>query len=111
MTAGPHRNECQLHGDEGREPWGRPFRAIEVVRCDHLGGAYVVELLLLAGEEDGGLRSHHIHFVRDGLREVHALDDALSQEGVERVWASMVAAMERGEAPRAHEAQFHAPND
>jgi hypothetical protein len=107
-TAGPRRSECQLHGDEGREPWGRAFRGIEVVRCDHLGPAYVVEMFLLAGGEADELRSHHIHFVRDGLREVHALDERLSQDRIERVWASVVAAMERGDAPKPREAHYHA---
>lgn len=108
MTAGPRRSECLLHGDEGREPWGASFRGIEVVRCDHLGSAYVVEMFLLAGGEADVLRSHHIHFVREGRREVHALDERLSQERIEHVWASVVVAMERGDSPRAHQAQFHA---
>lgn len=108
MAAGPRRSECLLHGDEVREPWGRAFRGIEVVRCDHLGSAYVVEMFLLAGSEADVLRSHHIHFVRDGLREVHALDEQLSQHRIERVWASVVAAMERGDAPKPREAQYHA---
>jgi hypothetical protein len=100
-------NECFLHADEGREPWRPVFRNIEVVRCDHLGTAYVVEMFLIAGSEESPYRSHHIHFVRDGRREVHALDEGLSQELVERVWSAAVAAMERGEAPRENEAQFH----
>ncbi len=108
MTAGRSRSECQLHGDEGREPWGAPFRGIEVVRCDHLGTAYVVEMFLLAGGALDVLRSHHIHFVRDGAREIHALDERLTREEIDRVWRSVVAAMERGDRPRAHEAQFHA---
>jgi hypothetical protein len=85
------RSECRLHGDEGREPWG----------------ADVVEMYLVAGREELPYRSHHIHFVRDGLREVHVLDEHLSPEGVERIWAAAVAAMERGDQPRTHEAQFH----
>jgi len=108
MIAVPRRSECQLHGDEGREPWGAPFRGIEVVRCDHLGSAYVVEMFLLAGGTLDVLRSHHIHFVQAGAREVHALDEHLSREHIDRVWCSVVAAMERGERPRAHEARFHA---
>jgi hypothetical protein len=108
MAAGPRRSECLLHGDEVREPWGESFRGIEVVRCDHLGSAYVVEMFLLAGGEGDMLRSHHIHFVRDGRREVHALDERLSQERIDRVWASVVTAMERGDAPKPQEAQFHA---
>jgi hypothetical protein len=102
------RNECRLHGDEGREPWGKPFRGIEVVRCDHLETAYVVEMYLLAGSDETPHRSHHIHFVRDGRREVHALDDGLSQAQVDEVWAIAVAAMERGETPRDYRAEFHA---
>jgi hypothetical protein len=101
------RSECRLHGDEGREPWGAALRDIEVIRCDHLGNAYVVEMYLVAGSEELPYRSHHIHFVRDGLREVHVLDEHLSPEGVERIWAAAVAAMERGDQPRTHEAQFH----
>jgi hypothetical protein len=108
MTAGPRRSECLLHGDEVREPWGSSFRGIEVVRCDHLGSAYVVEMFLLAGGEGDVLRSHHIHFVRDGRREVHALDEHLSPDQIDRIWASVVAAMERGDAPKAREARFHA---
>lgn len=105
------RNECALHGAEGQEPWGRTFRGIEVVRCDHLGGAYVVEMILIAGSEEEPQFSRHIHFVseRDRLREVHALAEALSQEDIDEVWASVVAAMERGDRPRSTVAQFHAP--
>jgi hypothetical protein len=101
------QNECFLHGDEGREPWRPSFRDIEVVRCDHLGVAYVVEMYLIAGSEGSLVRSHHIHFVRDGLREVHALADDLSQDLVDRIWSRAVNAMERGEAPNCHEAHFH----
>jgi hypothetical protein len=101
------RSECFLHGDERREPWGKPFRAIEVVRCDHLGAAYVVEMVLLAGSEDRPQRSRHIHFVRDGHREIHALDDHLSQAAVDRIWARVAAAMERGALPKDHQATFH----
>ena len=105
------KSECRLHGVEGREPWGAVLRDIEVIRCDHLGNAYVVEMYLVAGSEVQPYRSHHIHFVRDGLREVHALDERLSPEGVEQVWAGVVAAMERGDRPRNHEAQFHHQRD
>jgi hypothetical protein len=101
------RNECFVHGDEGREPWRSAFRDIEVVRCDHLGVAYVVEMVLVAGSAGMPYRSHHIHFVRDGRREVHALADDLSREMVDRVWSRVVRAMERGEAPNCHQAQFH----
>jgi hypothetical protein len=107
MRDRPSRSECALHGDEGREPWGTPFRGIEVVRCDHLGAAYVVEMYLVAGTDERPYRSHHMHFVRDGRREIHVLDEHLSQTRVEHVWASVVAAMERGEAPNEHEARFH----
>jgi hypothetical protein len=107
VTTAPPRSECFLHGDERREPWGTPFRAIEIVRCDHLDAAYVVEMVLLAGSEDRPHRSHHIHFVRNGRREVHALDDQLSQEAVEQIWAQLAAAMERGAWPKEHQAAFH----
>jgi len=100
-------SECFLHGDERREPWGTPFRAIEVVRCDHLGSAYVVEMVLLAGSEGHPQRSRHIHFVREGRREVHALDDGLGPDAVDRIWAHLAAAMERGEMPKDHQATFH----
>lgn len=103
----PRRNECRLHGGEGREPWGRPFRGIEVVRCDHLGTAYVVEMYLLASNDASPHRSHHIHYVRDGRREIHALDEGLGQAEVDAIWAVMVAAMERGDMPRDHPAEFH----
>jgi len=105
------KSECRLHGDEGREPWGASLRDIEVIRCDHLGNAYVVEMYLVAGSAEQPYRSHHIHFVRGGRREVHALDEDLSPEGVEQVWASAVAAMEHGYQPRNHEAQFHHQRD
>jgi hypothetical protein len=101
------QSECFLHGDEAREPWRPSFRNIEVVRCDHLGVAYVVEMYLVAGSEGSLVRSHHIHFVREGLREVHALADDLSQDMVDQVWSRAVAAMERGEAPNYNEALFH----
>ena len=101
------RNECALHGAEGREPWGRAFRGIEVVRCDHLGSTYVVEMVLLAGSEEQPQYSRHIHFVRDGQREVHALAESLNQLDIDEVWASMVSAMERGDQPRSTVAQFH----
>lgn len=107
MSEGSRANECFLHGDEVREPWGRHLRDIEVVRCDHLGSAYVVEMYLVAGAAESLYRSHHIHFVRDRWREVHALDDALSPEMVERIWSRAVAAMERGERPNDREARFH----
>ncbi len=104
---GSARNECALHGRQGREPWGRPFRRIEVVRCDHLGSAYVVELLLWAGSEERPQRSRHVHFVRDGEREVHALAEELTAHEAEAVWTRVVAAMERGERRRSAVAQFH----
>jgi hypothetical protein len=104
----PGQNECFLHGNEGREPWGTPFRGIEVVRCDHLGEAYVVEMHLVAGSEECPHRSHHIHFVRDGRREVHALDEDLSPGAVDEVWRRVVDAMECGESPNANIARFHA---
>ena len=100
-------NDCFLHGDEGREPWGRPFRQIEVVRCDHLGAAYVVEMVLIAGSEERPARSRHIHFVRGRRREIHALDEGLSEELVEEVWQRAVMAMERGDVPRDAVAEFH----
>ncbi|MBA3449877.1 MAG: hypothetical protein H0T18_01545 [Chloroflexia bacterium] len=78
------------------------------MRCDHLGSAYVVEMYLVA-ESDGRLsRSHHIHFVRDGRREVHALADDLSQDTIDVVWSRVVTAMERGQAPNVNEARYHA---
>ncbi len=104
------RNECALHGAEGREPWGRAFRGIEVVRCDHLGSAYVVEMILLAGSDEEPQYSRHIHFVRDWQREVHVLGESLSQDDIDEVWAAMVAAMERGDRPRSTVAQFHSPD-
>lgn len=105
------KSECRLHGDEGREPWGASLRGIEVVRCDHLGNAYAVEMYLLAGNDEQPCRAHHIHFVRAGLREVHALDERLDPADVEQVWAGAVAAMERGDRPRNHEARFHRHHD
>src|SRR5688572_32567304 len=113
MAVGPRmshqarRNECFVHGEEGREPWRSAFRDIEVVRCDHLGVAYVVEMVLVAGSAGTPYRSHHIHFVSDGRREVHALADDLSREMVDRVWSRVVRAMERGEAPNSREVHFH----
>ena len=107
ITSHTRRNECFVHGDGGREPWRSVFRDIEVVRCDHLGVAYVVEMYLVAGSEGNQVRSHHIHFVRNGLREVHALADDLSQDLVEQVWNHAVSAMERGDAPNFNEARFH----
>ena len=101
------RNECFVHGDEGREPWRPAFRDIEVVRCDHIGSAYVVEMVLVAGSSGTLYRSHHIHFVRGSRREVHALADDLSQDQVDRVWSRAVSAMERGEAPDYNQAYFH----
>src|ERR671921_2605236 len=101
------RSECFVHGEEGREPWRSAFRDIEVVRCDHLGVAYVVEMVLVAGSAGTLYRSHHIHFVRDGRREVHALADDLSQDVVDYVWSRAVRAMERGETPDCHRAHFH----
>lgn len=101
-------NECFLHGDEGREPWCPPFQRVEVVRCDHLGSAYVVEMYLVAGRDGQHYRSHHIHFVRNGLREVHALADDLSQDAIDGVWRQAVTAMERGATPNFNEARFHA---
>ena len=107
MNAQPRQTECFLHGDEMGEPWRPSFQDIEVVRCDHLGVAYVVEMYLVAGSEGNQVRSHHIHFVRNGLREVHALADDLSQDLVEQVWNHAVSAMERGDAPNYNEARFH----
>src|SRR5918995_6798797 len=107
MNHEARRNECFVHGDEGREPWRSTFRDIEVVRCDHLGLAYVVEMVLVAGSAGTLYRSHHIHFVRDGRREVHALADNLSQDVIDHVWSRAVRAMERGEAPNCDQAQFH----
>jgi hypothetical protein len=101
------RSECFVHGGEVREPWRSAFRDIEVVRCDHLGVAYVVEMVLVAGSPGRLYRSHHIHFVRDGRREVHALADDLSQDLIDSVWSRAVLAMERGEAPDCHRATFH----
>lgn len=107
MSAPARQSECPLHGEEGREPWCPPFRNVATVRCDHLGTAYVVEMYLDAGSDGTRYRSHHIHFVRDGRREVHALADDLSQEMVDRVWSDAVTAMERGVAPNDNEARFH----
>jgi len=101
------RSECFVHGGEVREPWRSAFRDIEVVRCDHLGVAYVVEMVLVAGSPGSLYRSHHIHFVRDSRREVHALADDLSQDVIDGVWSRAVLAMERGEAPDCHRAHFH----
>jgi hypothetical protein len=64
-------------------------------------------MYLVAGSEGSLVRSHHIHFVRDSRREVHALADDLSQDMVDRVWDDAVTAMERGAAPNYNEAQFH----
>ena len=75
---------------KGGSPGGRRFEDIEVVRCDHLGVAYVVEMVLVAGSAGTLYRSHHIHFVRGGRREVHALADDLSQDVIERVWSRAV---------------------
>lgn len=107
MPGHARASECFLHGGAGREPWSPRFRDIEVVRCDHLGPAYVVEMYLVAGDEERVYRSHHMHYVRDGRREVHALDDTLGPAAVDAVWASLVAAMERGASPRESEARFH----
>jgi hypothetical protein len=101
------RSECIVHGDEGGEPWRPAFQDIEVIRCDHLGAAYVVEMVLVAGSAGTLHRSHHIHFVHDGRREVHALADDLTQDLIDRVWSRAVLAMERGEAPNCHQAHFH----
>jgi hypothetical protein len=107
MSHPVRRSECFVHGDEAREPWRSVFQDIEVVRCDHLGVAYVVEMVLVAGSAGTPYRSHHIHFVRDGQREVHALADDLTQDLVDRVWSRAVHAMERGEAPNCHQTHFH----
>jgi hypothetical protein len=107
MTHQARQSECFMHGDEGREPWRRAFRDIEVLRCDHLGVAYVVEMVLVAGTAGTVYRSHHIHFVRGSRREVHALADDLSQDAIDRVWSRAVLAMERGEAPNCHQTHFH----
>jgi hypothetical protein len=107
LDAPVRASECYLHGGGSREPWSPRFRDIEVVRCDHLGSAYVVEMYLVAGDEEHVYRSHHMHYVRDGRREVHALDDALGAEASDVVWKGLVAAMERGAAPRESVARFH----
>jgi hypothetical protein len=107
MRPEARRSECFVHGDEGREPWRSAFRDIEVVRCDHLGLAYVVEMVLVAGSAGTLYRSHHIHFVQGNRREVHALADDLSQDVVEGVWSRAVRAMEQGKAPDCHRAYFH----
>jgi len=107
MRGHARQSECFVHGDEAREPWRPRFRSIDVVRCDHLGVAYVVEMYLVAGSEGSLVRSHHIHFVRDSRREVHALADDLSPDVIERVWNDAVTAMERGAAPNFNEARFH----
>jgi hypothetical protein len=107
MTHQAHRSECFVHGGDGREPWRPAFRDIEVLRCDHMGGAYVVEMVLVAGNSGTLYRSHHIHFVRGSRREVHVLADDLSQDLIDRVWSRAVLAMERGEAPNCHQAHFH----
>ena len=107
MRQQARRNECFVHGDEAREPWGRAFRDIEVLRCDHLGLAYVVEMILIAGSSETLQRSHHIHFVRGSRREVHALADDLGQDLIDRVWSQAVLAMERGEAPNCNQTHFH----
>jgi hypothetical protein len=104
------QSECFMHGDQDGEPWRSVFRDIEVIRCDHLGVAYVVEMVLVAGSADMQYRSHHIHFVRDGRREVHALAEDLTQDSIDRVWNRAVLAMERGEAPNYHQAHFHRPS-
>ena len=107
MSHQARRSECFMHGDEAREPWRSAFRDIEVVRCDHLGLAYVVEMILVAGNAGTLYRSHHIHFVRGSKREVHALADDLSQDAVDRVWSRAVLAMERGDAPNCRQVHFH----
>jgi len=107
MTHQLQRSECFVHGEEGREPWRRAFRDIEVLRCDHLGVAYVVEMVLVAGNAGTLYRSHHIHFVRGSRREVHVFADDLSQDAIDRVWSQAVLAMERGEAPNCHQTHFH----
>jgi hypothetical protein len=102
------RSECFLHGnEEQQEPWRPRFRDIEVVRCDHLGTAYVVEMYLVAGSDEHPTRSHHIHYVRDDRREVHSLDADLSQERIDAVWRMAITAMERGQTPNENEARFH----
>lgn len=107
VTGVKTRNECALHGAEGREPWGRAFRGIEVVRCDHLGSAYVVEMILLAGNDEQPQYSRHIHFVRDRQREVHVLAESLSQDAIDAVWEQAIYAMESGVQPRGDVAKFH----
>src|SRR4051812_48358037 len=107
MSHRGRRSECFVHGDEGREPWRPAFRDIEVLRCDHLGVAYVVEMVLVAGKTGTLYRSHHIHFVRGSRREVHALADDLSQDLIDRVWSQNVLAMERGETPNCRQVHFH----
>jgi hypothetical protein len=107
MTSQARRSECFVHGAEGREPWRSLFRDIEVLRCDHMGVAYVVEMVLVAGNSGTQHRSHHIHFVRGSRREVHALADDLSQDLIDRVWSRVVLAMERGEAPNSRQVHFH----
>ena len=107
MISQARRNECFVHGDEGREPWRSLFRDIEVLRCDHMGVAYVVEMVLVAGSSGTQYRSRHIHFVRGSRREVHALADDLSQDAIDRVWGRAVLAMERGETPNSHHVHFH----
>jgi hypothetical protein len=107
MISQARRNECFVHGGEGREPWRSLFRDIEVLRCDHMGVAYVVEMVLVAGNSESQYRSHHIHFVRGNRREVHALADDLSQDLIDRVWSRAVLAMERGEAPNCRQVHFH----
>ena len=107
MISQARRNECFVHGGEGREPWRSLFRDIEVLRCDHMGVAYVVEMVLVAGSSGTQYRSHHIHFVRGNRREVHALADDLSQDLIDRVWGLAVLAMERGDAPNSRQVHFH----
>ena len=107
MTHQVRRNECFVHGDEGREPWRPAFRDIEVLRCDHMGVAYVVEMILVAGNAGTLYRSHHIHFVRGSQREVHALADDLSQDAIDRVWSRVILAMERGDVPNCRQVHFH----
>src|SRR5215208_1588470 len=106
MTHQTSQSECFVHGGEGREPWRSVFRDIEVVRCDHLGIAYVVEMVLVAGNAGTLYRSHHIHFVRGSRREVHVLADDLSQDLIDGVWSRAVLAMERGEAPNCRRVHF-----
>ena len=107
ITSPARRNECFVHGGEGREPWRSQLQDIEVLRCDHMGVAYVVEMVLVAGNSDTQYRSHHIHFVQGSRREVHALADDLSQDLVDRVWSRAVLAMERGETPNCRQVHFH----